>query len=131
MKRTVKSLIYQGGAELSLVADDLFVSAPFVADSTACSFTWVHGELSGDFSFYPDTGLSYPFSSGRQFCEDRDSLQICATNNLIIINMSKEANYQSPACALLKVCTEGVLCYSVAGNTDANETFEKLNEFNW
>lgn len=51
MKRTVKSLIYQGGAELSLVADDLLVSALSVTGSTACA----PEELSGDFSFYLNT----------------------------------------------------------------------------
>ncbi len=51
MKRTVKSLIYQGGAELSLVADDLLVSALSVTGSTACA----PEELSGDFAFYLNT----------------------------------------------------------------------------
>lgn len=48
MKTTVKSMIYQGEAELSLATDDLLVSALFVADSATC----VPEELSGAFAFH-------------------------------------------------------------------------------
>ena len=132
MKRTVKSLIYQG-AELSLVADDLLVSALSVTGSTACA----PEEFSGDFSFYLNTkdhnGIA--LKGGSVTAEAAGFF--CATNNLTITNMSKELNYQSPACALLKVCTEGVLCssvnefYSTSNTNESNETFNPLNNFDW
>lgn len=48
--------------------------------------------------------------------------------------MTKESNYQSPVCVLLKVYTEGFLCSSVDGfypTNESNETFKSLNDFNW
>lgn len=48
MKTTVKSMNYQGGAELSITTDDLLVSALCVADSATC----VPEEPSGDFAFH-------------------------------------------------------------------------------
>lgn len=48
--------------------------------------------------------------------------------------MTKESNYQSPVCVLLKVCTEGFLCSSVDGfysTNESNESFGKLEDFIW
>lgn len=47
--------------------------------------------------------------------------------------MLKKSTYLSPECETIDVSTEGVLCASVDRDfvNDGNETFDKLNDFEW